>query len=229
MLGILWNLLGPMLTLLVLFLVFRRHFEHRVDAYPVYLLTGIVVVGFFIGSTQLLVTVFERTRDIIQNTLVPTEIGLAANLAPFWVRLGTEVILCLILSLFYGGIGWLSIPMLLPILVSLVSLSLGVGLMLGVLYTYTQDVEQIWMVVARLFFFVTPVFYDITSLSRTAQELVYWCNPLTPVLMAMRMCVIPGQEVVMGTWIHGALVGPLALIVGYGFYLAVEGRVMENA
>lgn len=229
LLGISWNLLSPLVSLTVLFLVFHRHFGERLDAYPVYLLTGIVVVGFFIASSQHLVTLFERTRDLIQNSLVPTETGLVANLAPHGVRLGVEILLCVILSGYYRGLEWQTAPLIPLVLLSLVCLSAGAGLALGILYTFTQDVEQIWTVVVRLLFFVTPVFYDLDSLAPRVQSLIYWGNPLTPVLAAMRMCLVPGQPFELAPFLHGVTIGPVVLIAAYVFYLSAESRVMENA
>ncbi len=229
LLGFLWNLVGPVLTLAVLYLLFRRHFGEQMAAYPVYLLTGIVVVGFFSAATHYLVLAFERTRDIRQNSLVPTETALVSNMAPFALRLGVEAVLCLLLGACYGGVRWYSFLMLTPLLLSLMALALGVGLLLGVLYTYTQDVEQIWMVAGRLFFFVTPVFYDLDSIPLEARALVYWFNPLTPVLIASRACVTPIEAFPFGVWVHGVLVGMLVLGAGYATYLRFEGWIEENA
>jgi ABC-type polysaccharide/polyol phosphate export permease len=161
--------------------------------------------------------------------LVPTETALIANVAPFALRLGVETTLCLLVAAYFGGVRWWSLLMLAPILASLVAMAVGVGLILGFLYTYTQDVEQIWNVVSRLFFFVTPVFYDIESTFPAAQALIYWANPVTPILIAMRACLTPVGLFPVGAWAHGVLAGLLTLGLGYATYLRFEDWIEENA
>lgn len=51
-LGALWGLLGPALMLVVLWAIFQAHFGRGVAAYPLYLLVGIVTVGFFLTVTR---------------------------------------------------------------------------------------------------------------------------------------------------------------------------------
>src|SRR5262245_3260411 len=58
-LGALWGLLGPILMLGVLWIVFGSLFGRGIAAYPLYLLIGIVTVGFFLTATRYLMTLFH--------------------------------------------------------------------------------------------------------------------------------------------------------------------------
>ncbi|MCL2167003.1 MAG: hypothetical protein FWH49_06940, partial [Clostridiales bacterium] len=46
-LGVLWSLLNPLLTMLVMTLVFSYLFRFAIDNFPVYLLSGQILFGFF--------------------------------------------------------------------------------------------------------------------------------------------------------------------------------------
>lgn len=228
-LGIAWNLMGPALTLLVLYLVFSRHFGEALQAYPLFLLTGIIVVGFFSGASRHLVTVFERTSELTRNSLVPAETAVFSNLVPYLVALVVESALCLVLAAGYGGIGGPSVLLLPLLLLSLIGVTAGLGLILGALYTAAQDIEQIWSALARLFFFATPVFYDLGSVSPEIGRMIYWVNPLTPILMAMRSLLGASSEADPGVLLHGLLLGPAVLLVGYAVFLLDEDRILESA
>src|SRR5262245_52813440 len=67
-LGALWGLLAPMLMLCVLWIVFRSRFGREVAAYPLYLLVGIVTVGFFLTATRYLMTVFQSHRSLLLDS-----------------------------------------------------------------------------------------------------------------------------------------------------------------
>src|SRR3990172_5357558 len=52
-LGVVWTMLNPLLTMLVLTLIFSTAFRNfGVDYYPVYLLCGLVVWNFFSSTTS---------------------------------------------------------------------------------------------------------------------------------------------------------------------------------
>ena len=51
-LGVLWTLLNPLLTMVVLTIVFSQVFRFSVEFYPVYVLCGLVVWNFFSSTSS---------------------------------------------------------------------------------------------------------------------------------------------------------------------------------
>ena len=51
-LGVLWTLLNPLLTMIVLTIVFSQVFRFSVENYPIYVLCGLVVWNFFSNATS---------------------------------------------------------------------------------------------------------------------------------------------------------------------------------
>lgn len=62
-LGILWTLIEPLLTMLVLTLVFGTFFGNNDEQYPVYILSGRLLYSFFHPARN---PVFERSAVMLQ-------------------------------------------------------------------------------------------------------------------------------------------------------------------
>lgn len=50
-LGYLWSILNPLLTMVVMVIVFSNMFRFDIENYPVYLIIGQILFGFFTEST----------------------------------------------------------------------------------------------------------------------------------------------------------------------------------
>jgi len=229
LLGGLWSLLGTGAMLASLYFVFGRHFGAAVRGYPLYLLAGIVPVNFFITATGHLLKVFVNNRDIALNSTIPREsLVLSAASLHGW-KLGIEMLMCAAVSLAYGFFSLRAALVLLPIILFFLALVVGVGLFLALALCFARDVEHVWTILSRLFFFASPVFYTLDSLSPKARALVTYGNPLTPFLTAFRGVFLQGGNVASATLAQCALLGTATLALGYLAFVRLEGAAMDRA
>lgn len=230
LLGVLWSLLAPASMLLVLYAVFRGRFGSEVPAYPVYVLLGVVLVGFFVTCTSAMVTILLAERHMLLNSTVPRETLVASNLAGHLYKLLLELFLCAGFSAFYGLLAWPSALLVIPLVLAYVGLVVGVGLVLALAHAFARDVQQVWLIASRLFFFATPVFYALDSVSPGTRTLLYWLNPLTPFLLALRDALMGAGhgDGDWGAFWHSLLLGSVALAIGYAAFLALEDAAVER-
>ena len=225
--GALWSLLAPFAMLTALYLVFRERFGEELLAYPLYLLLGIAVVSYFATATRLLITLLFANRPLLLNTTVPRETVILSQVAFHGYKFMVEMLLCALLALHYGTFSWSGVLATLPLLVAFFALVTGIGMIGAVLFSFARDVEHIWTLVTHLLMFVTPVFYGLESLSAPARFVIYWLNPLTPFLVALRGAMI-GPPASPGTYAHALLIGTVALVGGYAAFLWAESAAMER-
>ena len=81
---------------------------------------------------------------------------------------------------------------------------------------------------SRLFYFVTPVFYTLDSISPTARKFVVGVNPITPFVMSMRD-IFMGKEISFLVYGHSLSLGCIFFILGYGIFLMLEDAAVERA
>jgi lipopolysaccharide transport system permease protein len=227
-LGGMWSLVGTTVMLAALYFVFSRRFGQGIQGYPLFLLTGIILVNFFITATTHLLKVLIYNRDIALNSTIPRENLVLATISINAWKLGIELVICTFLSMGYGFYSWRSAFLFFPVLLAFLALVLGVGLALSLFYCFTRDVEHVWAIFSRLFLFVTPVFYTMESLSPAMRAVILYLNPLTPFLMAFRAVFL--QKGALGTHLlgHCLFLGTAALSVSYLIFLRWEGAAMDR-
>lgn len=225
--GALWSLIAPFAMLTALYLVFRERFGEELRAYPLYLLLGISLVSYFATTTRLLIAILFTNRALLLNTAVPRETVILSQVAFHGYKLLVELVLCTLLAAYYGTLSGQALLAALPLLLSFLALVTGVGMLGAVLYSFARDVEHIWTLVTHLLMFVTPVFYGLDSLSAPARFVIYWLNPLTPFLVALRGLFI-GPPAGPGVYAHALAIGTLVLVAGYAAFLSAESAALER-
>ena len=228
LLGGLWSLVGTAIMLASFYFVFRRHFGQGVPGYPLFLLTGIILVNFFMTATSYLLKVLSYNRDIALNSTIPRENLVLATISINAWKFGIELAICTAISLAYGFFGWRSALLLLPVLLSFLALVLGVGLALGLAFCFARDVEHVWAIFSRLFLFVTPVFYTLESVPPRLRTLIAWGNPLTPYLQAFRALFMDGGALPAPLVARCLLLGPALLALSYLLFLRWEGEALDR-
>lgn len=205
-LGMLWSFLQPLLTMVVLSVVFSNLFgkdSAKVVNYPVYLLAGRLLYEFYTQSTKRAMKSVRKNASIIKKVYVPKYIY------PLSMVLSTFVTFVISLSvlagviLFFKVINYNPIDLsfnivfaVLPVAVLLI-LSLGVGLILCTLNVFFKDIENLYDVFTLLLFYLTPIVYTIDRLGFTEsswQAQLLKINPLYGIIETFRAAVIHGTE-----------------------------------
>lgn len=225
--GALWSLLAPFAMLTALYLVFRERFGEELQAYPLYLLLGISIVSYFSTVTRQLIAVLFMNRALMLNTTVPRETVILSQVAFHGYKLLVELGLCALLAAHFGTFSFTALLGVLPLLAAFLALVTGVGMLGAVVHSFARDIEHIWSLVTHLLMFVTPVFYGLESLSAPARLVIYWLNPLTPFLVALRGLFI-GPPAHPGVYLHALAIGFGVLLAGYAAFLATEGAALER-
>jgi len=226
-LGILWSFLGPASLLAVMYFIFGTRFGREIRAYPLYLLTGIVCTAFFTSVAGYMVKILSGNRSLIVNSVVPREFFIAASFFNHALKFTVEIVICVLIGAFCGVLNTARLWFILPLFLSFLAMVLGIGLILSVFYVFARDVEHIWMLVSRIVFFATPVFYSLDGLPPALRTLIYYGNPLTPFLISFRG-VLMGTDFGMGAYAHGLLLGPACFAAGYAGFKVFENAVAEK-
>lgn len=228
-LGVFWSLIGPIFMLIIIYFIFKNIFGQGVYAYPLYLLVGIVCVSFFTTATTYIIKAFFFNREIVLNSMVSREIFVLSDMSIHAYKFVIEILLCLIISAFYGSFSWGSILLLFPLSIGYIALVLGVGIILSLFYCFARDIEHIWMIISRLFFFATPIFYTLDRIPPSARKAIYWGNPLTPFLISFRDIILKGESIDISTYLYSIALGIIFFIIGYILFIILENTAVERA
>ena len=227
-LGIFWTFLQPLLTSIVLALVFGGIFGQRsadVGCYMVYLLCGRLLYEFFTQSTKRAMRSIRLSASVIKKVYVPKYIyplsTVLANFVTFAMALLVLGVMVIYFKCFTDEIiiinGYVSLAIV-PIIILLV-LSLGVGMILATLNVFFKDIEYIYEVFCMILFYLTPIFYHPDSLG--AHKFVKYClmaNPLYSIVGMFRDCVLFGRMWNWNHFIYATGFAIFTLVIGFIFF-----------
>ena len=218
-LGYFWSLIRPLMFFGVLLFVFTKIFKigsEEAEYYPVLLLLGIVLFTFFQESTSNAVTSVVTQEGVVRKTQFPRLVIPLATVLTGLFNLGTNMVVVLVFVLAFGvdpTWTWLLFPL---ALLALLVLTIAVSMILSVLYVRFRDVAIIWVVLAQVLFYFSPILYPIEALHNETYEQLLMINPLAPIFEQVRVWVLePGAPTAVeaaGGWL--GLLPAAAIYVG---------------
>lgn len=222
--GFVWTMLQPLLTMLVLQMVFSTIFRFEIINYPVYALAGILFWNFFSQSIIASMNSLRGNASLISKMPVPKEVFPLATVIAGVVNLLLALV-PLFAILIVTGHPIRPAILFLPIAIVLAGLfTLGVGLLLSPMAVFFHDVVELVGVVMTLMMYLTPVFYPMAIIPDRLLWVVRF-NPIRSVLEVFRDPIYLGK---IPPWSHLSVVlviVVLALAVGSFFFRRSSDRI----
>lgn len=202
--GYLWSLIRPLMLFGVLLVVFTRIFKFEVPNYPVLLLFNLVVFGLFQEGTGAAVGSVLAQEGIVRKTQFPRLVIPLSSVMVALFTMALNLIAVFVFILAYGvepKWTWLLLPV---ILVLVFVLTCGVSLLLSALNVRFRDIAVIWVVIAQVLFYATPIIYPFEFIDPSFLRDVLIANPLTLIFEQARHWIIdpaaPSALEVAGSW-----------------------------
>jgi len=222
-LGILWTILNPLFTMLILTAVFSTLFRFDIENYPVYLLAGQLIFNFFSEATSLSMHSILGNAAMIKKVSIPKYIFPVSRVLSSLVNCLFSLLALLLVMLitkatFYWTIIFAVVP---TILVTL--FSMGVGLLLSSMIVFFRDVGHLYSIFLTAVMYLTPIFYPISIIPETVAPLIY-ANPIYYFVDYFRCVTIYGMMPTMEQNIICGLLATVSLVVGLFFFYKRQDR-----
>ena len=223
-LGFLWTMLQPLLTMLVLHVVFSNIFRFDIDNYAVYALAGILFWNFFSQSITSSMNSLRGNATLLSKLPVPKAVFPLAS-----VSAGVVNLLLALVPLFgilvVTGHPLRPALLFLPISILLAALfNLGAGLLLSPLAAFFSDVIELVGVGLMLLMYMTPIFYPLSILPDRFRWAVRF-NPLRSVLEVFRDPIYFGKIPPAGHLAVTVSIVILALVLGLVTFRRTSDRI----
>ena len=215
-LGMMWSVLSPLLTLLIMRLVFTQFFGRSVAHYTTYLFCGNLVFSYFNEATSQGMTSLMGNASIFTKVNVPKYLFLFSKnvqtLINFGLTLCVFFVFCILDNITFT---WKLIFLLYPI-ACLVLFNIGVGLILSALFVFFRDIQYLWSVFTQLLMYMSAIFYTIDGYSYKMQCL-FLLNPVYLFIRYFRKIVI--EATVPTLWFHLLMSADVAIVLGIGCWM----------
>lgn len=190
-LGVLWTLLNPLLTMVVLTIVFSNLFRFDIENFPVYLITGQVMFNFFSEATNMSMMSINDNAQLIKKVYIPKYIFPISKVLSSFVNLIFSLAAVLLIVIF------MKIPIRISSIFSLLSLgyillfTAGIGLILVSLNVFFRDIQHLYGVLLTAWMYLTPIFYPVNIIPDQFKWLVA-ANPLFYMIQHFRATILYG-------------------------------------
>lgn len=212
-LGVLWSVLNPLLTMLVQYVVFSTLFKSSIPHYPAYLLSGIVLFNFFTEVTTVGLSSITDNAPLITKVYVPKYIYPLTRMLSSTVNMLFTFIPLILVTVFTGvwpAFSWL---LLLFDLLCLMGFALGISYLLATLMVYFRDTQFLWSVVCMVWMYCTPLFYPESIIPQNLIRL-YHANPMYQIVSFARTALIDGVSPGPTSYLYCLLIGVVPLMIG---------------
>lgn len=188
-LGYLWTLIEPLLTMIVLTIVFGTLMGNNDRTFPVYILSGRLMYSYFSNSTKVAMKSIRTNSSMIKKVYVPKYMyplsSVLSNYFTFLISLIVLVVVGIVLRVkptIY--IVQAIIPLaLLPIM------CFGLGLILATLSVFFRDLEYIWSVALMLVMYTSAIFYMPEKIIKAGYGWLLEINPLYSIVVNFRNAI----------------------------------------
>ncbi|MEN3000816.1 MAG: ABC transporter permease [Armatimonadota bacterium] len=206
-LGFFWSLVNPLVTVLVITIVFKYVMGMRIANYSAYVLTAYLPWTFFqfalLDSSQTILVYMQVIKKVyFPRALLPLATTLA-NFIHFVLAMG---VLLLYLYLYVGTPvqqGLLLVPL---VMLAQLLMVAGLSLIIACWNAFYEDVKYLVSVGLQLLFFLSPIIYFseqvryTTLLPDAYREPIFWAyhviNPMATYAMAYRKLILPPITIV---------------------------------
>ena len=226
-LGVLWSILNPLLTMVVQYIVFCELFKFDIDNYAVYLLIGTVMFNFFSESTSQALASITGNASLITKVYVPKYIFPISKVLSSCINLGFALVALLAIILLQGlklNIYYLFIPF---GLACMIAFSIGMGLILSSMMVYFRDTQFLYGVALTLWTYLTPLFYPETIIPNKYMIIVE-CNPMYHFIRYVRQIILHGGLPPMRAHFFCAFFAVATLFIGLKIFKRAQKNFILN-
>jgi lipopolysaccharide transport system permease protein len=191
LLGLAWSILRPLITALIMFVVFK-HFAKLDAKNPRYLL---MVFAAILPWTFFSNTISEMSNSLVSNANLVRKVYFPRIILPLSSILTTCFDFLLSLLIFFGFcIAQKVLPssniVYLPFaLIHCLILSIGIGLLLSILNSTYRDFRFIIPFILQIGLYATPIGYDVNIIPNSFHWVLF-ANPVIAIIQSFKFCLL---------------------------------------
>lgn len=212
-LGILWSMIEPLLTMIVLTVVFGTLLGHNGKEFPVYILSGRLIYTLFSQSTNSALKSIRKNSTMIKKVYVPKYMYPLSEIVFNYILFVISLVVLFAVSIVLKVYPTVNMFLAAVPLLNLFILCLGIGMLLATVGVFFRDLEYLWNVALMLVMYSCAIFYYPEKILDSNVSWILEYNPLFCIIQNFRSCVF-GTSMDMSLFLYSFIFGIVTLIVG---------------
>jgi lipopolysaccharide transport system permease protein len=215
-LGYFWVILNPFFQMLIMSFVFSKILGRVGEIgvpYPVFLFVGLLPWTFFSVSLNSAMGVLAGSSSLIKKIYFPREILVLSTILAKAVDFFLSALIIVVLMLYYKLPFYQTMFLFIPVFVIQFAFVYSFSLLLSVLNVFYKDIQYLFGLILRLWFYLTPVIY-LVEFFPEKYRWIFKINPMSVFINAYRQVLLGGD------WPSWSSLGVGALVTGILFIIA---------
>ncbi len=228
--GLLWALIQPVVTLLILGLVFGKFVGVKTDIpYLLFAMTGMTIWTYFSFVMTNAGSSIIASQGMVKKIYFPRLIIPLSKAAVGLIDLAISLVIMVILMIYYGiapsANAWLA-PLF--ILMGMIA-ALAVGIWLSALTVRFRDFQHIVPFMVQIGLYVTPIAYPADFAMKQLPSwaaTIYYLNPMAGVIQGFRWSVFGGEAPGSMMYVSFAMI-IFIFVTGLLYFRKVEDEMAD--
>jgi ABC-2 type transport system permease protein len=194
-LGLVWSMVSPAMTLAIYFFVFQIVLGNHTPNFVIFLFAGLLLWNLFSLGVLTGTGVVVNNAGIVKKVSFPREIlSLAAVGSACVFFFFQAIVMVLFMIVLHHGPDWSYLPVLLLALITGIILACAIAVLLSGINVYLRDTQHLIEVILTAWFWACPIVYlyqqQIGSrLGPSGRTWVYFLNPMVPLVLSFQRCI----------------------------------------
>jgi ABC-2 type transport system permease protein len=241
-LGLVWSMVSPAMTLAIYFFVFQVILGNKMPDFVIFLFAGLLLWNLFSLGVLTGTGVVVNNAGIVKKVSFPREIlSLAAVGSACVFFFFQAIVMVIFMVVLHHGPDWSYLPVLLLALVTGIVLACALAVLLSAVNVYLRDTQHLMEIILTAWFWACPIVYAYQAnignkLGPKGLTWVYFLNPMVPLVLSFQRCIYAVQtayvttKVVVGTHVEHVTTTYYVLpIKGMAWYVGLDLVVLVLA
>lgn len=215
-LGILWSVLNPLLTMIVMALIFTKMFNRTVDYFPLYLMAGQIIWQLFSNATSSSLSSLVDNKVLLTRVKQPKIIFPMSRVLTAGINFLYTLVAFIVLMIAFQVPLNITVVLVPIVIICVILFSLGIGYILSCLNGLFGDIKHLYSVLLVMWMYFSAIFYPISSLEEPVRGIVER-NPVYNYITCFRNVMIYGQLPTQAEWLR---------MIGWAFGSYIIGRLV---
>lgn len=234
-LGPLWYLIQPILTVIMNMVVFGGIAHMSTDGVPqaLFYMAGNVCWFYFSDCLNQTSSTFVTNQAMFGKVYFPRMVVPISTIISNLLRFGIQVLLFIAFYLYFWVAGSDVAPnwamLLMPLLiVMLAGLGLGFGILVSSLTTKYRDLTILFTFIVQLWMYATPIVYPISMVTNETLRIIIMLNPMTAVVEAFKYATLGQGYISWGAIGYSFVFMSVLLLWGTVVFNKVQRSFMDT-
>jgi ABC-2 type transport system permease protein len=194
-LGLLWSMLSPAMSLAIYFVVFQIVLGNKMPNFVIFLFAGLLLWNLFSLGVLTGTGVVVNNAGIVKKVSFPREIlSLAAVGSACVFFFFQSIVLVIFLIVLHSGPDYAYMPVLILALITGIVLASAIAVLLSAINVYLRDTQHLIEIVLTAWFWACPIVYAYQQnigqkLGPKGLTWVYFLNPMVPLVLSFQRCI----------------------------------------